>query len=149
MDKMLQWTLRLGQNVTVDVVNLDVTSRQRWTNSALWPWPWSLLLGTTLSLIPHCLWLCCVWFPTVIDFVELNLHCQCLCWVWLCTFSDDTEFDSIPCQRLGCVWLRTHMTCTTVRWVKLRCVWDKKETENMYFRDIQLQFTKIYFKLSI
>ncbi len=28
MDKMLQWTLRLGQNVTVDVVNLDVTSRQ-------------------------------------------------------------------------------------------------------------------------
>jgi hypothetical protein len=26
---MLQWTLRLGQNVTVDVVNLDVTSRQR------------------------------------------------------------------------------------------------------------------------
>ncbi len=29
MDKMLQWTLRLGQNVTVDVVNLDVTSRQR------------------------------------------------------------------------------------------------------------------------
>ncbi len=29
MDKMLQWTLRLGQNVTVDVVNLDITSRQR------------------------------------------------------------------------------------------------------------------------
>jgi hypothetical protein len=29
MDKMLQWMLRLGQNVTVDVVNLDVTSRQR------------------------------------------------------------------------------------------------------------------------
>ncbi len=29
MDKMLQWTLRLGQNVTVDIVNLDVTSRQR------------------------------------------------------------------------------------------------------------------------
>ncbi len=29
MDKMLQWTLRLGQNVTVDVVNLDVTSRQQ------------------------------------------------------------------------------------------------------------------------
>ncbi len=28
MDKMLQWTLWLGQNVTVDVVNLDVTSRQ-------------------------------------------------------------------------------------------------------------------------
>jgi hypothetical protein len=28
MDKMLQWTLRLVQNVTVDVVNLDVTSRQ-------------------------------------------------------------------------------------------------------------------------
>jgi hypothetical protein len=28
MEKMLQWTLRLGQNVTVDVVNLDVTSRQ-------------------------------------------------------------------------------------------------------------------------
>ncbi len=28
MDKMLQWTLQLGQNVTVDVVNLDVTSRQ-------------------------------------------------------------------------------------------------------------------------
>ncbi len=29
MDKMLQWTFRLGKNVTVDVVNLDVTSRQR------------------------------------------------------------------------------------------------------------------------
>ncbi len=29
MDKMLQWTLRLGQNVTVDIVNLDVTSRQQ------------------------------------------------------------------------------------------------------------------------
>ncbi len=28
MDKMLLWTLRLGQNVTVDVVNLDVTSGQ-------------------------------------------------------------------------------------------------------------------------
>ncbi len=29
MDKMLQWTFWLGQNVTVNVVNLDVTSRQR------------------------------------------------------------------------------------------------------------------------
>jgi hypothetical protein len=29
MDKMLQWTLQLGQNVTVDVVNLDEMSRQR------------------------------------------------------------------------------------------------------------------------
>ncbi len=29
MDKILQWTFWLGQNVTVDVVNLDVTSRQR------------------------------------------------------------------------------------------------------------------------
>jgi hypothetical protein len=29
MDKMLQWTFWLGQNVTVDVVNLDVTSRQQ------------------------------------------------------------------------------------------------------------------------
>jgi hypothetical protein len=28
MDKMLQWTLWLGQNVTVEGVNLDVTSRQ-------------------------------------------------------------------------------------------------------------------------
>jgi hypothetical protein len=28
MDKMLPWSFRLGQNVTVDVVNLDVTSRQ-------------------------------------------------------------------------------------------------------------------------
>ncbi len=27
---MLQWTFRLCQNVTVDIVNLDVTSRQRW-----------------------------------------------------------------------------------------------------------------------
>ncbi len=29
MDKMLRWSLRLGQNVTVDVVNLDEMSRQR------------------------------------------------------------------------------------------------------------------------
>ncbi len=29
MDKVLQWTLQLGQNVTVDVVNLDVMSRQQ------------------------------------------------------------------------------------------------------------------------
>jgi hypothetical protein len=28
-DKMLQWTFRLGQNVTLDVVNLDVSSRHR------------------------------------------------------------------------------------------------------------------------
>ncbi len=28
---MLQWTFWLGQNVTVDVVNLDVSSRHRWT----------------------------------------------------------------------------------------------------------------------
>ncbi len=34
MDKMLQWTLRLGQNVTLDVVNLDVTSRQHFRMSA-------------------------------------------------------------------------------------------------------------------
>jgi hypothetical protein len=28
-DKILQWTFQLGQNVTVDVVNLDIRSRQQ------------------------------------------------------------------------------------------------------------------------
>jgi hypothetical protein len=32
-DKMLQWTFRSGQNVTVDVVNLDVLSRHLWFES--------------------------------------------------------------------------------------------------------------------
>jgi hypothetical protein len=38
MDKMLQWTFWWGQNVTVDVVNLDVTSRQRvgGRNAGIW-----------------------------------------------------------------------------------------------------------------
>jgi hypothetical protein len=34
MDKMLQWIFRLGQNVTVDVVNLDVTSRLQVSETA-------------------------------------------------------------------------------------------------------------------
>ncbi len=53
-DKMLQWTFWLGQNVTVDVVNLDVSSRHPpWCLCWLFPLP---MLNTELgglSLFPE------------------------------------------------------------------------------------------------